>query len=299
VLSSPPGVPASLVGLVDDATALAAGGAGLEAAVVAHHQHRSAAYAALVGPFVVGDRQLPRLDEQVAGSACETPLPVGVVVSGGAGALEPAVAWAAQSGHLRLCTIQIALRESDAGDLAPNASRIVTAVDRLVDAGTLEEDVAVHVEPPRLHGADPSASWLGALDEVAAVDHRLVLRTAGAEPDDVPSPRELATCIGAALDRELRFACAGGPHRAVRHRNDNGAAEHGFLNVLLATRASLDGAGIDDVAAALELGDPEAVLGSVEPSALASARRWFTSCGSRDVPGAVCDLTVLGLLAEP
>ena len=62
------------------------------------------------------------------------------------------------------------------GDLAPNARRIITAVDQL------RLDVPLSVEVPRLHGAEPSASWWGALDDLAAVDHRLKLRTGG--PDE-------------------------------------------------------------------------------------------------------------------
>jgi hypothetical protein len=219
------------------------------------------------------------------------------VVSGGAGALEPAATWATRDGRLTLRGLEIAIRESDAGDLAPNARRIVAAVDSLVASGTLDDDVSVHVEPPRLYDAAPTASWLAALDEIAAMDHRLKLRTGGVQADAFPSSDELAACIGAALDRELRFKCTAGLHHAVRHRDpDTGFEHHGFLNVLFATRASLDGAGLTDVAAVLDETDAKVLGRLADDAGLASARRWFTSFGSCSVVDPVHDLTGLGLL---
>jgi len=227
------------------------------------------------------------------------PQDVIVVVSGGAGALKPAVTWATRDGRLALRGLEIAIRESDAGDLAPNARRIVAAVDGLVASGSLDDEVPVYVEPPRLYGAGPTASWLAALDEVAAMDHRLKLRTGGVQADAFPSSDELAACIGAALDRELRFKCTAGLHHAVRHRApDTGFEHHGFLNVLSATRASLDGAGLSDVAAVLEETDADALVGPTGEAGLASARRWFTSFGSCSVLDPVRDLTALGMLSH-
>jgi hypothetical protein len=292
-------VPDHLCDLVDDAAVFPPGNAPLGRALDDHVAHRAAPYADLVGPFVVGDAALPELAERVAVAALDAPLPVHVVVNGGAGALEPAVRWATRSGRLELRAVEIALRESDAGDLAPNTRRVVAAVDSLVASGLLDEAVRVFLEPPRLHGADPSASWLGALDEVAAADHRLKLRTGGVEPDAFPQPSELATCIGAALDRELRFKCTAGLHHALRHRDPATGMQHGFLNVLVATRASLGGAGAVEVAAVLDEQDATALLESAGAEGLASARRWFTSFGSCSVLDPVHDLVALGLMQDP
>ena len=235
---------------------------------------------------MVSDARMPEL-----GGLLDEPLDVIVVVAGGAGAIEPAVTWASRTEGVALAGVEVAMRESDAGDLAPNARRIVTAVDQL------GLEVPVSVEVPRLYGAEPSASWLGALDELAAVDHRLKLRTGGLEEDTFPSPHELATCIVAALDRELRFKCTAGLHHAVRHTDpETGFDHHGFLNVLLATRASLDGAGVDDVAAVLDTRDGVALTRDLDADALTSARRWFTSFGSCSVLDPLDDLTKLGLV---
>lgn len=297
MLPSQPPVPDFLRALVDDAAVFPPGNSPLAEAVRTHADHRAAAYADLVGPFVVGDAQLTELDREVTASPADVPLGVHVVVSGGAGALEPAVRWATEGGRLHLRGVETAMRESDAGDLAPNARRIVTAVDSLVAAGVLDDEVPVYVEPPPLYGAAPSASWLGALDELAAMDHRLKLRTGGTDPDAFPDATELAACIGAALDRELRFKCTAGLHRAVRHRDpDTGFEHHGFLNVLLATRTSLEGGGPADVAAVLEETRGAALAEAATPGALTSARRWFTSFGSCSVLDPVHDLTALGLL---
>ena len=213
--------------------------------------------------------------------------------------MEPAVRWSA-SPELRLVGLEIALR--DEADLAHNARRVVTAADQLVASGHLDDDVPVYVEPPRLYGAEPGHTWLAALDELAAMDLRLKLRTGGLDPDAFPGSAELATCIEAALDRELAFKCTAGLHHALRHRAaDTGFEHHGFLNVLLATRASLDGAGPAAVAATLEERDAATVRAALEeagPDALASARRWFTSFGSCSVDEPLEDLATLGLLPD-
>lgn len=286
-------LPSYVHDLVDDAAIFPPGNAPLDEAVAAHRRHRASPHAEMVGPFVVSDTRLPdlaRLVERVE----TTPLDVTVVVTGGAGAIEPAVTWASRADGVALAGVEVAMRESDAGDLAPNARRIVTAVDQL------GLDVPLSVEVPRLYGAEPSASWLGALDELAAVDHRLKLRTGGLEEDAFPSTHELATCIVAALDRELRFKCTAGLHHAVRHTDpETGFDHHGFLNVLLATRASLDGAGVDDLALVLAVRDGGMLTTKITElgaDALTSARRWFTSFGSCSVLDPLDDLTKLGLV---
>ncbi len=295
--------------LVDDAALFPPGNAALPDAVTAHHQHRRAPYANLVGSFVISDSALPDLLRElrtapstVAGPTEQPtePLGVAVVVTGGAGALEPAVRWAAGANELDLRAVEIALR--DESDLAHNARRMATAVAQLVVSGHLGEDVAVYVEPPRLYGEPPSHSWLSALDELAATDLRLKFRTGGLAADAFPSASELADCIESALDRELRLKCTAGLHHALRHRDDtSGFEHHGFLNVLLATRATLDGACPRDVADLLDCSDPSILVNLIArtgSAALMSARSWFTSFGSCSVSEPVEDLVGLGLLPD-
>ena len=144
-----------------------------------------------------------------------------------------------------------------------------------------------------MHG-QPTASWLDALDELAAREVRLKFRTGGVTADGFPTPDELAACITASLDRELAFKCTAGLHRAVRHTDEEtGLEHHGFLNVLRATRAALDG---DDATAVLSETDPARLLDGLDPTEMARTRRWFTSFGSCSVLEPHDDLVELGLL---
>ncbi|HEU4567960.1 MAG TPA: hypothetical protein VFR99_07985, partial [Marmoricola sp.] len=187
--------------------------------------------------------------------------------------------------------LEIALRDED--DLARNARRVVAALDALEALEADLDGVTTHVEPPRVHG-EPGSPWLAALDELAAREVPLKFRTGGVAADAFPTSAELAACIDAALDRELPFKCTAGLHNAVRHRDpDTGFEHHGFLNVLLATRAALDG---DDVAAVLDDTEPLPRVHDRGAEALARARRWFTSFGSCSILEPHHDLVELGLL---
>ena len=284
--------PAYLSDLVDDAAIFPPGNAPLGDAVVAHRGYRRAGYAPLVGPFVVSDLRLAELVEVATSSTTDAdePIPVSVVVTGGAGALDPAVRWATGSGVLALRALEIALRGSTRATCRTTpggSSPRWTSCARPACSTTTSP---VYVEAPRLYGEEPGHGWLTALDEIAAVDHPLKFRTGGADPDAFPAAAELATCLGEALDRELRFKCTAGLHNAVRHRDEaTGFEHHGFLNVLLATRASLDGETTDEVADTLELADPDAVRARVggcrrhvwpEPGA-GSPRSARAACSSR------------------
>ncbi len=295
-------VPDWLARLVDDAAVFPPGNLPLPEAVTEHRVHAAAGYADLVGPLVVSDQHLAELARPTGEDGPTEPLPVSVVVSGGAGALEGAVRWATRADSLDLRSLEIALRDDATGAIEHNARRILAALDQLVSSGELDHEVPVYVEPPRLYGAPPTPGWLGALDEIAGAGHRLKFRTGGLDPDAFPAAHELAACLEAALDREAPFKCTAGLHRALRHRaEDTGFEHHGFLNVLLATRATFDSAPVDDVAALLETTDPDAVVGALREhgdDALARTRRWFASFGSCSVREPLDDLVALRLI-EP
>lgn len=287
--------------LVDDAAVFPPGNAPLEEALTAHRGNRRTAWADLVGPFVVSDVALPDLIAALRSAGGGDPLPVSVVVTGGAGAIEPAVRWAGRTEELELAAVEVALRDEE--DLPRNARRVTTVVDQLRASGDLDDETPVYVEPPRPLGPEPTASWLTALDEVAAADLRLKFRTGGVTEDAFCSAAELATAVDAALDRELAFKCTAGLHNAVRHTVTEGfdrpVDHHGFLNVLLATRAALDGGGRDDLVGVLEDRDRDSVtarLDAVGADGLVSARRWFRSFGSCSVLEPLEDLVDLGLV---
>lgn len=278
--------PEFLARLVDDAAIFPPGDLPLPQALAEHRIHRSSPYADLLGPFVVSDTALPELCRLVEEDDRE-PVAISLVVTGGAGAIEGAVRWAARAPRISLTGLEIALR--DEADLAHNAGRVLAAADAAADELGAAD---LYVEPPRLHGA-PTPGWLAALDELALREVRLKFRTGGVTSDAVPSAVELASCLEAALDRELAFKCTAGLHRAVRHVDASGVAHHGFLNVLRATRATLDG---EDAVAVLEETDPAALLANLDPGALGRARRWFTSFGSCSVTEPRDDLLDLGVI---
>ena len=293
---------------MDDAAIFPPGNAPLEQAVADHVDHRDEEYADLVGGFVVSDVKvadlaacLPAIGGRAASASersVETPMAavgVNLVVTGGAGAIEPAVTWVSRSEGLSLRAIEFALRDEE--DLAHNAQRLIHVIDSLEDQ---LDDVPVFAEPP-VPDRSPTHGWLSALDELAAREINLKFRTGGVSADLFPSAERLAVCIEAALDRELPFKCTAGLHNAVRHTDpETGFEHHGFLNILLATRTSLDGGGPDDVAKVLDQTDgvalAERILG--DPDEATRTRRWFRSFGSCSVLEAHEDLVELGLVRE-
>src|SRR4051794_18772327 len=287
-------VPTYLNAFVDDAAIFPPGNAPLEQAVADHVNHREEEYADLVGGFVVSDLKVADLSsvlEERGSANVSEPLGINLVVTGGAGAIAPAVTWVARSEGLALRAIEFALRDEE--NLAHNAQRLIQVVDSIEDQ---LGDVVVHAEPP-LPPDTPTHGWLAALDELAAREIHLKFRTGGATEDLFPSSPRLAVCIESALDRELPFKCTAGLHHAVRHRDEHtGFEHHGFLNVLAATRTALDGAGVDEVAKVLVEPDAAALTGSLEPTSLERARRWFRSFGSCSIDEPLDDLTTLGLL---
>jgi hypothetical protein len=265
-----------LVGLIDDAAIFPPGNADLVEAAHAYAVRDQP----LVGSFVLRDTDLPTI-----AAAGEPRMPVSVVVTGGAGQIGGPAALADKQG-LELAGIEIALRDLD--DLAGNARRVAAAVDAARSEGTLAEDVPVYVELPHVGS---TSSWLAAADEVAAAELRLKFRTGGLEPEAFPAAHALARWIDAALDRETPFKCTAGLHRAVRNTSSDGFEQHGFLNLLVATKRAFDGAAVPDVVELLESRDG-AALAAADRS---GARRWFTSFGSCSIEEPLADLRDLGL----
>jgi hypothetical protein len=274
-----PQTPAAWRRLVDDAAMFPPGNAPPAQAVQAHRRHREAAYADVVGPFVVDDARLPALVEALG--AASAPLAVTLVVKGGVRAVENAVEGARGSPILDPRSVEVALRPED--DLAGQVRRLDSAVPTFVEIPILP--------------AGPSGSWLACVDEIAAAGHRLKLRTGGVTPEAFPGTRALAGSIKAALERGVSFKCTAGLHHALRHRDkDTGLQRHGFLNVLVATAASESGADVGDLAALLNQRDAATLLAAVEAPEREAARRWFTSFGCCDVLDPIRDLVALDLL---
>ncbi|MFF0269646.1 hypothetical protein [Kribbella sp. NPDC004536] len=274
-------VPALFRHLVDDASMFPPGNLPLAEAVAAHQSHLSSSHADLVGPFVCTDDNLLNVAE-----AAREPLRVSVVISGGAGGIEPVVRWGDRSKDVVVTGVEVRLRDED--DLSRNALRVVRACDDCFD----EEMAYVEV--------GTEGAWERALDVVADAGYAAKLRTGGLDAALFPSADQVAAFITACLDREVPFKCTAGLHNAVRHTaKDSGFEHHGFLNVLLATRASLDGATQDELVQLLENRDGEVLAArarELTDDQAASTRRWFTSFGSCSIEEPLTDLKSLGLM---
>lgn len=281
-------IPTWLSGLITDTSAFPPAGLGLSQAVAEHRALLDGEVGALVSAFAITDVKLPDLLDVLDHDDIEVPLPVSVVVTGGAGAVEPAVRWADRAPTVALRSLELSLRDED--DLGRNARRLTSALDQ-VAAEVAGAQVRVHA--PRLRGA-PTRSWLAALDELAVAAATLALRAGGAVQADVPTCGELADAIEAALDREIPLHVTGGVEAAARHCDpETGITRHGFLNIARAVRAALEG---EDASEILNQEDPGALLDGFDPETAARTRAWFTGFGSADILRSHDDLVDLGLL---
>ena len=237
--SSTPGL---LHALVDDAAVFPPGNSPLGDAVAAHAAHRDAPYAAAVGPLLVP---------------------------------------ASSAGDL--------LAVLDDGRWPRPEPLVVTAVARPgTDPAVLRDGIALLRADPRVHLAGAELAWspgwrrldlpgelplaLEVGREPGARDVALAdIRTSVAEGDRVvakfrtgptptwpwPDEGELAGFLCAATAAPVPFKLTGGLHHAVRGRSVVGGVpeeHHGVLDVLVATRAALDGAAPTTVASLLAAG---------------------------------------------
>ena len=279
---------ALFTGLIDDAAVFPPGNAGVEEAVRAHGGHRAAWYAPLIGPLVVPDTQLGQVARAVGAEPAD-PLDVSVVITSGAGGLL-ALARRDLPG-IRVTAAEIALRDLD--DLAGNAQRVVAAAQELDP-----DEVTVFVELPYQPG------WVAAIEEVEAAGLAGKLRTGGLEPDAYPTADQLAEQLSELIEADLPFKATAGLHRAwpneVTNEHGQTLRQHGFVTLLMAVEALVDGAGTEAAAELLRLDDPGRIFAALETwdeAAATRVRRRFRSFGCCGVTDPVDDLVTLGLLA--
>ena len=271
-------------GLVDDAAMFPPGNASAERAVTEHGEHRTAWYADLIGPLVVPDTALV----QVGRLAGDEAIAVSVVNTGGAGGLT-ALARRAVAG-INIVAVDSALRDLD--DLAGNAGRVVAA------AAELDPHIAVFVELPFAPG------WVRAVEEVEAAGLYGKIRTGGVEPDAFPTAAQLAEQLSILVEADLSFKATAGLHRAwpSTGRNDRGdpLPQHGFLTLMMALDALIDGADTVEAEAQLRIDDRDriaAAIGTWDETSQQRVRRRLRSFGCCGVSDPVTDLVDLGLLS--
>ncbi|MGH8870081.1 MAG: hypothetical protein ACRDYU_19095 [Actinomycetes bacterium] len=269
--------------LVDDAALFPPGSAPMPDALAAHREHRRAAYADLVGPFLCPASRVPEMQSHlVSGDA----LPLRLIADGGPEGLAGARDLLLDDDRVELVGVELPIPASP--DMGAAARLLLDVLDFSVDA---------YVEIPR------GAGWEAALDVLAAdgAEHAK-FRTGGTNPEAYPSETELAVFIRRCLDTQVSFKLTAGLHHAVRRTEPvEGFEEHGFANVLAATRAGLIGAEAEDMAAILAERDRTAVVGLLERMSDADAavvRAFFLSYGSCSVTEPLDDLLALGLLSK-
>ncbi|MFD0803981.1 hypothetical protein ACFQZU_22050, partial [Streptomonospora algeriensis] len=113
--------------------------------------------------------------------------------------------------------------------------RLVAALFRSGDIGVAGR--VVYFEPVREPG------WLDAVDVLSgARPLGAKIRCGGPRPELVPGVREIGAFITACVERDVPFVAAAGPPQAAgRLDPDTGAVQYGYLNLLLATAAVVEG----------------------------------------------------------
>ncbi|MFD4295461.1 hypothetical protein ACFWQG_19825 [Rhodococcus sp. NPDC058532] len=277
-------IPPLLAGLCDDAALFPPGAVPLAVAVPAHFAHTDSAYADLVGPLVLPATRLAELAAVLGGRV----LPVSLTVPGGTDAAAAALGRLRTIDAVHLVGLEIAVPD---GQPVP---ALLRAVSKICGAAP---GVAVHVEVPRDRRRDEVLTGL------ADLGARAKIRTGGVVADAYPDEAELAAVIAAAGSLGVPFKATAGLHRAVRNTDaDTGFEQHGFLNLMLATRLAADGADPDTVAAALADRDGPGMadtLAGLTEAESAAVRRRFVSFGTCSIAAPLADLTALGLVHPP
>ncbi|QFG23629.1 hypothetical protein [Actinomadura sp. WMMB 499] len=272
------GIPAFAAGLCDDAAVFPPGRAPLADAVPAHHRHRAAPYAAAVGPLVL---PATALDDLAPLLGDDRRLDLAITAPAGPAQAAAALAAAADL-PVDLHGLEIAVPSGW------TPSELVRAVDGL---GT---GVPIHVEVPR---DERRPAIVAAL---AASGHRAKFRTGGVTADLYPDPDELAAAVAAAVGAGVPFKATAGLHHPVRNTDpDTGFDQHGFLNLLLAADAALDGHPVPALTALLADRDAASIaarVASLPAGRTAAARAAFVSFGTCSITEPLTELADLGLL---
>ncbi len=289
-------IPSVLEGLCDDAAIFPPGSLPLPEAVPAHLRHLSSDYADLVGPLVLSASAVGELTPLVGHLA---PGAVSATVTVPAPDAIPAVlATLAALPAVRLAALEVALPQGLPAD------EVVPALDAALASLPAREsgegpgegaEPTVFVEVPR---DDRRHALLTAL---ADSPYRAKFRTGGVRAELYPDEAELAAAIGASVAARLPFKATAGLHHAVRNTDpDTGFEQHGFLNVMLATDAALQGAPVEELERILADRDGASLaarVGDLPGERAAALRAAFTSFGTCSVTDPLDELTALHLVA--
>jgi hypothetical protein len=272
-------------GIVDDAAVFPPGNAPIDLAVRRHDEHRSAAYADVIGPLLVPTSAVSELAALTASRS--EPLAVALVARPGVpeAEVETAVANALQQWMVRVVGVELGWvpgwRNLRLGDLP-----VVLEIPR----GDEQDQALADLRMAVLEG------WVV----------RGKFRTGATPTWPWPDEAELALVLELAQALAVPLKLTGGLHHAVRgaHPETPGGPtveQHGFLNVLAAVHALATGSGRDHAARLLavrEARDLADVLTAWDDDAVRLTRTHLTAFGCCEVTDPVTELTELDLLPK-
>lgn len=211
----------------------------------------------------------------------ETPMDVGVVLDGDGGAVPVDVAGfpGVRVVHVETWALPEEVRRAALLARVGGSFRLRTVYFEMPRGSRRVESVAA------LSGARP----LG-----------VRIRCHGTRACPPPGVTELADTIGECVFWDVPFRVAAGQHRAVSAPAVGGLpARHGYLNVLLATAAAVEGAGAGEVREVLRTNDEELIaarFAAVGWRTAVRTRRVFTGMGARSTGEPPRDVERLGLM---
>ena len=283
-------IPGLFRALVDDAAVFPPGNSPLPDAVSGHARHREAWYGAAVGPLLVPAAAAVELLAQLDEDRWTGPGALGVAVVARPG------------------TDPVVLDEALAV-LTADPRVDVVGVELGWTAGWrrlgIPGELPLALEVPR--GGPAQAEAIADIrDSVAEGDTVVAKFRTGPTPRwPWPDEDELAGFLGTATASPVPFRLTGGLHHAVRGTYavaGEPEENHGVLNVLVATAAALDGAGVDELAALLALRDAEplaAVVAAWTSQTVHGVRTAWTAFGCCTVTDPLGELAALDLLTAP
>lgn len=144
----------------------------------------------------------------------------------------------------------------------------------------------VEVAPARLPMALPAGAGLK-------------VRCGGLTAADFPSVQALGGFIAHCVRHDVRFKATAGLHHAVRHFDPAlGVDRHGFLNLVLAVCAAVEGDDPEPVLASTDVGALARLATAVPARTAERARAHLLSYGSCSTSAPVTDLIALGLVEK-
>ena len=274
---------AYVVGLLEDAAGLPLTGAAVADAVAAHRAHRAAEHGVLVGPFLAVVSRLGAVLDALDSAPTTEPLDLVLVADTGLVAAAEARAILLDDDRVELAGLAVVLPPD-----APLGEATRLTLDKL--------DFAL----PAAIAVPPADDWRDAFDVLAADGaERVGFRASGTSAAPLVGDAELAAFVAAAVERSLPFTVTAGLRRAVRGVDATAGLEgHGFVNVMAATAAAIDGRDVSEIAALLAERDVVALLTVLAAADPTHVRRRFTSFASPSIDDAVDDLHALGMLDE-